>query len=322
MDLDKLMDEVGHFGKFQGLCYFLLSFSIFYSAIAGLSYAFTTAHVNYRCRIPDCDGKDAIYQPEWLRHAVPFKDDKPSFCDRFPSSFSTLAPTDGPLTNNDTACSPDIFDNSTTIKCRDWVFETEEWTIANEWQFTSCFGQQWRLTIVGTINNLGQFIGFPVAGYFSDKVGRKTTLLVSIMVTCLLGVLRSLAWCYEAFLFFEFIVAGFSGGIYNSGFVLGLELVGPRARVIGGAVISCFYSAGMVFLAAVAMWSKNWRILQAIYAPGLICFLYYWFLPESVRWLQSQGRTSEVKTIMLRAAKINGKTLSEQEFRNFELKSD
>jgi len=45
--------------------------------------------------------------------------------------------------------------------------------------------------------------------------------LVSIMVTCLLGVLRSLAWCYEAFLFFEFIVAGFSGGIYNSGFVLG-----------------------------------------------------------------------------------------------------
>jgi hypothetical protein len=58
--------------------------------------------------------------------------------------------------------------------------------------------------------------------------------------------------------------------------VTGMELVGPRARVIGGAVISCFYSAGMVLLAAVAMWVKNWRILQAIYAPGLICFLYYW----------------------------------------------
>ena len=56
----------------------------------------------------------------------------------------------------------------------------------------------------------------------------------------------------------------------------GMELVGPRARVIGGAIISCFYSAGMVFLSAVALWSKNWRILQAIYAPGLICFLYYW----------------------------------------------
>jgi hypothetical protein len=48
MDLDKVMDEVGHFGKFQGLCYFLLSFSIFYAAIAGLSYVFTTSNVNYR----------------------------------------------------------------------------------------------------------------------------------------------------------------------------------------------------------------------------------------------------------------------------------
>jgi hypothetical protein len=48
MDLDKVMDEVGHFGKFQGLCYFILSFSILYAAVAGLSYAFTTMPVDYR----------------------------------------------------------------------------------------------------------------------------------------------------------------------------------------------------------------------------------------------------------------------------------
>lgn len=317
MDLDKAMDEVGHFGKFQGFCYFCLCFSIFYSAIAGLSYAFTTANVNYRCRIPECDVGEAMYQPEWLRDAVPYVDGKPSSCERYLSRNTSHA--SGFPTNNETVCLPDIFVNTTTVKCRDWVFDTEEWTIANEWKFTSCLGKQWRLTIVGTVNNVGQFIGFPLAGYFSDRVGRKTTLLVSIMVTCLLGVLRSLAWCYEAFLFFEFIVAGFSGGIYNSGFVLGMELVGPRARVIGGAVISCFYSAGMVLLAVIAMWVKNWRILQAIYAPGLICFVYYWFLPESVRWLQSQGRTAEVKKIMLKAAKMNGKTLSDQEFSKFEL---
>ncbi|XP_021942805.1 organic cation transporter protein-like [Zootermopsis nevadensis] len=318
MDLDKVMDEVGHFGKFQGLCYFLLSFSIFYAAIAGLSYAFTTANVKYRCRIAECDAEEAIYQPEWLRNAVPFNDDKPSSCERYLSrSNSTSA--DGFPINNETSCLPDTFDNSSMVKCRDWVFDNEEWTIANEWKFTSCFEKQWRLTIVGTVNNIGQFVGFPLAGYFSDRVGRKKTLLVSIIVTCLLGVLRSFAWCYEAFLFFEFVVAGFSGGIYNSGFILGMELVGPRARVIGGAVISCFYSAGMVLLAAVALWVKNWRILQAIYAPGLICFVYYWILPESVRWLQSQGRTEEVKTIMLRAAKINGVKLSEQEFSKFEL---
>ena len=59
-------------------------------------------------------------------------------------------------------------------------------------------------------------------------------------------------------------------------FGTGMELVGPKARVIGGAIISSFYSMGMVFLAAVAWWAKDWRIMQAIYAPGLVCIAYYW----------------------------------------------
>ncbi|XP_069690614.1 organic cation transporter protein-like [Periplaneta americana] len=321
MDLDKVMDEIGHFGKFQGLSYFLLSFSIFYAAIAGLSYVFTTGGVSYRCRIPECDPvENALYKPDWLHNAVPFDEsnERPVSCKRYLRNNDSSSDGYPTTANNASNCMQDSFVNK-TIMCEDFVFDDEELTIVNEWNIASCTEKPWRLTIVGTINNVGQFIGFPLAGYFSDKVGRKTTLLVSILMTCILGVLRSLAWSYEAFLFFEFVVAGFSGGIYNSGFVLGMELVGPRARVIGGAVISSFYSVGMVLLAAVAWWVKNWRILQAIYAPGLICFLYYWILPESVRWLQSQGRTEEVKVIMRRAAKINGVTLTDQEFNKFEL---
>ncbi|XP_021914902.1 organic cation transporter protein-like [Zootermopsis nevadensis] len=312
LDLDKVMDEVGHFGKFQSQFYLLLSFSIFYSAIAGLSYVFTTANVKHRCRIAECDAEKAIYQPEWLSNAVPYEDGKPSSCEKYLSRRSSSSA-------DKTSCLPGTFDNSSTVKCSDWVFDTEEWTIANEWNFTSCFETQWRLTIVGTVNNIGQFVGFPLAAYFSDRVGRKTTLLVFTVMTSLLGALRSSASSYQDFLLYEFAVAGFSGGIFNSGFILGMEQVGSSARVIGGAVISCFYSIGMVLLAAVAMWVKNWRILQAIYLPGLLCIVYYWILPESVRWLQSQGRTTEVKTIMLRAARINGVKLSEQDFSKFEI---
>ena len=90
---------------------------------------------DFRCRIPECDGEGAVYQTEWLRYAVPYKDDKPSLCERYPPSFVDPDPTAGPPTSNETACSPDTFDNSTTVKCRDWVFETEEWTIANEVTF-------------------------------------------------------------------------------------------------------------------------------------------------------------------------------------------
>jgi hypothetical protein len=90
---------------------------------------------DFRCLIPECDREDAIYQPEWLRNAVPYADDKPSLCRKYASSFTALASTAGPLTNNETTCSPDLFDSNTTVPCQDWVFETEEWTIVNEVTF-------------------------------------------------------------------------------------------------------------------------------------------------------------------------------------------
>jgi hypothetical protein len=84
-----------------------------------------------RCRIPECDVDEAIYEPEWLRDAVPYADGKPNSCERYLSR-NTSSPAGGSPTNNETVCLPDIFVNTTTVKCRDWVFDTEEWTIANE----------------------------------------------------------------------------------------------------------------------------------------------------------------------------------------------
>ena len=91
--------------------------------------------IYFRCRIPECDGQDAIYKPEWLRDAVPYTDDKPSSCDRYRSFNASHAAAAEFAANNETACWPDIFDNSTTVKCQEWVFDTEELTIANEVTF-------------------------------------------------------------------------------------------------------------------------------------------------------------------------------------------
>jgi OCT family organic cation transporter-like MFS transporter 4/5 len=37
-----------------------------------------------------------------------------------------------------------------------------------QWDIT-CEDNQWALTMVGTVNNVGQFIGMPIAGLISDK---------------------------------------------------------------------------------------------------------------------------------------------------------
>jgi hypothetical protein len=57
----------------------------------------------------------------------------------------------------------------------------------------------------------------------------------------------------------------------------GMELVGPRARVLGGTLTSFFYAFGEAVLGAIALWLQNWRhLLRVFYAPALLCIAYHW----------------------------------------------
>ncbi|KAJ4442657.1 hypothetical protein ANN_04246 [Periplaneta americana] len=102
----------------------------------------------------------------------------------------------------------------------------------------------------------------------------------------------------------------------------GMELVGPRARVLGGTVISVFYTFGEVILGVVAWWLLNWRyLLRVFYIPIFFCFSYLWLLPESVRWLLTMGKIEEARNTIIKAAKRNGVKLSEETLNKFEMNS-
>ncbi|XP_069682753.1 organic cation transporter protein-like isoform X2 [Periplaneta americana] len=167
LDLDKILDEVGHFGRFQAINYLLVGFPILLSAMFALSYIFTAGDLDYRCRIPECDTDSSSFRPNWLQNAVPFEESTPSRCLRFEhqnvSSFRSRS-------NERSNCTSEMFNQQRTIKCYDWVYDGEETTILNEWGLT-CEENEWKLAMVGSVNNIGQFIGYPLAGFFSDRHG-------------------------------------------------------------------------------------------------------------------------------------------------------
>lgn len=96
-------------------------------------------------------------------------------------------------------------------------------------------------------------------------------------------------------------------------YFVGMELVGPKRRVLGATILCMFYSFGAMLLGVFAWALPYWRtFLRVIYAPSLFFISYFWITHESVRWLISKGRYESAVKILKKAAKINGVTLTEK----------
>ncbi|GLH00664.1 Organic cation transporter protein [Gryllus bimaculatus] len=311
VDLDEILEEVGQFGKYQITSYLLISLPIFFTVISGTSYVFTAGDLDYRCHIPECLDSGNQYMPPWIANAVPFEG-KASH--RIPSRCLRYEPANENITSyspHSVSCPAEMFLN-TTIRCNKWVYQRDESTIASEWDIT-CDENQWKLTLVGTVNSIGYFVTTPIAGYTSDRFGRKAVLLGAISLACFSGLARSFANNYEVFLLWEFLDMALGGSIYETAFVLGMELVGPEKRVLGGAIISAYNGLGEVFLGLIAWAVPYWRwMLRVIYGPAIFLLLYFWILPESVRWLIAHGRMNEADSIIQKAARVNGVVLSDK----------
>jgi hypothetical protein len=52
------------------------------------------------------------------------------------------------------------------------------------------------------------------------RIGRRAVLVIATAGAGIMGLVRSVAWSYEAFLVFEFLDPVFASGIYTAGFVL------------------------------------------------------------------------------------------------------
>ncbi|KAL9702553.1 hypothetical protein quinque_006071 [Culex quinquefasciatus] len=305
INLDGVLEEVGRFGRFQMRQYALMILPIIFNALFTLSYVFTAGNLNYRCVIPGCDdtGQSTPYNPAWLNNTIPFKDGMPVQCERF-------APISNESLERQYCDAAGSFNRSVTVECSDFIFEDEEVTIVRDFGIT-CPQNDWKLTLVGTINNIGQFIALPIGGYISDRFGRRLILLLSVAGSAIFGVIRAYSTSYEMFLSMEFLDPVIGSTMYTTAFILALELAGPRMRVTGGFIISCSFAFGEALLGLLAMFFRNWRtLLKVVYYPGIVSLPLLWMTAESVRWLISKGYREKAFNLLQKAAHMNGRSIS------------
>ncbi|XP_076385126.1 solute carrier family 22 member 21 isoform X1 [Megachile rotundata] len=291
--------EVDRFGYYQMIMFAIISLPLFLSAGFTLAYVFTAGEVKYRCLVPECeDPNSTVFNSPWAENAVPDLSEM-SKCTRYV------------VQNHTGACTNQSFSN-VTQKCDSWVYDPSENTVLSEWDLT-CDTNRWKLTLVGTINNVGQFVGLIFAGYISDRYGRRTILTLTTSLSGISGLIHSFSVNYWMFLAFEFIDATVAAGIYSAGFILGMEMAGVKGRVLASTIICCMFAVGEMLLGLIAMWLRSWRlILRMVYGPALLAILLPFLIPESVRWLLANGKHEKVERIYRKMARINGLQVSEE----------
>jgi len=198
---------------------------------------------------------------------------------------------------------------SSVIKCNSWDYAKDMgWTTVSEWDLV-CHRTALLSTVQGSYMG-GVFVGCIFWGWASDKFGRRPSILAASLIQIISSIIAAFSVNYIMFIFFRFLVAFSVSGVFECGFVLVTEIVAPSLRTPFGIMTQFPFGIGASLLPLIAYFIKNWTSLQlAISIPCCLLTSYYWFIPESPRWLIQAGKFKEALAILKKAAEVNKTTL-------------
>ena len=308
-----------------------------FTATITLSNTFTTAEPKNRCDIPSCDDKfmpqyeDAFVGPHFFaNYTIPYDPISNGFkkCKYYQpinndTQYLLQFERSDQISLNDTTsttsilsyfansslyqCDPSHFNQSFEAFCTKHVYDETIYTstIVSEWNLVC--DESWKVPLVESVFFAGVMVGAPLFGVLADTFGRKPTLMLSILITTLFGAPLGMSPNYYVFIVLNFFVAVGQLGIFQTCFIMVVELVSKEKRVLCGIVIEYFFDAGAVYLAGMAYVLRDWKHILLISTCPVSVFLMYWpIVPESVRWLLVHKKYRKAKKEILRISKWNG----------------
>uniref|UniRef100_A0A3B4G421 Solute carrier family 22 member 5-like n=1 Tax=Pundamilia nyererei TaxID=303518 RepID=A0A3B4G421_9CICH len=301
-DYDDDTAFLGQSGPYFWTTFFLLNVVFVSTGFNGLYIVFVGAAPKHHCLIPDVNLTE-----EWRDAIIPFTivdgEEVQSQCSRYKIDVVRNLSAQGYIPGREV--------NLTTLEqegCLDgWNYSKEIYqsTIVTEWDLVC--DNQWKVPFASSSLFVGYLIGSLVSGQLSDRFGRKKVVFMSLGVQCLSVLLQSFSHSWRMFCIMYLWVGASQISLYISAFVLGTEVLSKTMRVLFttlGAFL--FYCIGYMTLPWIAYGIREWRTLVAVLSTtSLINFPLWWFIPESPRWLMTQGRVKEAEAIVREAASKN-----------------
>jgi MFS transporter, putative metabolite:H+ symporter len=146
---------------------------------------------------------------------------------------------------------------------------------------------------------LGQLVGGVCFGWLADRIGRVATIRYTIAIYGVFSLICALSWSYPSLLVFRVLQGLGLGGEVPVAAAYINEFAKAKTRGRFFLLYEQAYSAGRLVAALLAVWVVahfGWRYLFLIGAlPAALTTVLRRYLPESPRWLASQGRLEEAE---------------------------
>ncbi|KAH8349473.1 hypothetical protein KR067_005564 [Drosophila pandora] len=163
---------------------------------------------------------------------------------------------------------------------------------------------------------VGSMIGCLVLGFVADHCGRLWAFLLANTCSLVGGCCTALCKDFYSFTAARFVVGMAMNNCFIPIYILTLENVGVKYRtLVGNLSLALAFTLGGTLLPWVAYWSNDWRLFALVISlPVTFLIVMGIILPESPSWLLSVGKIDKGVKVLRKAARINNKTVSEEDW--------
>lgn len=215
-----------------------------------------------------------------------------------------------------------ILNSNTTgkiVNCTkdDVIYDTRQFTSTIKSEFKLSCGDGMKNSLATSLSFIGLFVGAGLAGFCSDKFGRKITITISVFFNALFWLLQAYVPGYTAFVVIRILVQAANQAAYLTYVCYSCEVVGPNGRKTTGMIPNFTFTLGYVFDSLLSYLLPDWREFTLVLSILTFPFILLWPLwPKSPRWLFSVGRAEEGQEVVKLFAKRTKTDLSKFESDN------